>query len=150
MRRNKCSNFVNLQFYFLNTTVAFGYRSPSASANLLSGNGAAAGSTSPGQGRSLRDYDEKLHVLQKENFNLKLRLFFLEEKSTTTVGGGGGSGGSGAGGASTKSSEDETLFKQNVDLKVNKTSQSAILLSRKPKIQCEIVDDTTMELYFRF
>lgn len=99
----------NVQFEFVRFTVAFGYRSPSSSANLLSsGNVAAAGSTSPGQGRSLRDYDEKLHALQKENFNLKLRLFFLEEKSTTTVGGGG----------SNKTNDDDSLFKQNVDLKV--------------------------------
>lgn len=102
--------FKFIQFQFIRFAVAFGYRSPSSSTNLLSGgNVAAAGSTSPGQGRSLRDYDEKLHVLQKENFNLKLRLFFLEEKSTTTVGGGG----------SNKTSDDDTLFKQNVDLKVD-------------------------------
>lgn len=99
--------------------VAFGYRSPSASTNLLpSGNVVAAGNTSPGQGRSLRDYDEKLHALQKENFNLKLRLFFLEEKSPTTVGGGG----------STKNSEDDTLFKQNVDLKVRRTGTATSLI----------------------
>lgn len=101
-----------LFFFLIEFAVAFGYRSPSSTANLLpGGNGAGAGSTSPGQGRSLRDYDEKLHVLQKENFNLKLRLFFLEEKTTTNTAGGGGGG-------TSKASDDETLFKQNVDLKV--------------------------------
>lgn len=79
-----------------------GYRSPS-SLNLHAGNGAVAGNTSPGQGRSLREYDEKLNALQKENFNLKLRLFFLEEKTPST----GPSKG-----------DDDSLFKQNVDLKV--------------------------------
>lgn len=79
---------------------ALGYRSPS-SLNIAGSN--AAGSTSPGQGRSLREYDEKLHALQKENFNLKLRLFFLEEKTP---------------GTGLSKGEDESLFKQNVDLKV--------------------------------
>lgn len=79
-----------------------GYRSTS-SLNLHTAN-SGAGYTSPGQsqGRSLREYDEKLNALQKENFNLKLRLFFLEEKTTT-----GPSKG-----------DDESLFKQNLDLKV--------------------------------
>lgn len=49
-----------------------------------------------------------MNALQKENFNLKLRLFFLEEKGPAT---GGASGGS-------KSAEEESLFKQNIDLKV--------------------------------
>lgn len=34
------------------------------------------------EGRSLREFDEKLKSLRKENFNLKLRIFFLEERST--------------------------------------------------------------------
>lgn len=77
-----------------------GLRSPT-SFNMLAGN---PGNTSPGQGRSLRDYDEKLHALTKENFHLKLRLFFLEEKAPTTAG--------------ASKSEDDNLFKQNIDLKV--------------------------------
>lgn len=91
--------FIKNSFFFL-FTVAFGYRSPTANMNI----GANA---SPGQGRSLREYDEKLNALQKENFNLKLRLFFLEEQNPTT-------GGNGA----SKSAEEESLFKQNIDLKV--------------------------------
>lgn len=67
----------------------------------------------------MRDYDEKLHALQKENFNLKLRLFFLEEKSTTTA----------SGGATTKSGEEDTLFKQNVDLKVETVNGDFRILS---------------------
>lgn len=84
--------------------VAFGYRSPSAAHINIGG-----GNTSPGQGRSLREYDEKLNALQKENFNLKLRLFFLEENSPATGGNGNGA---------TKNAEEESLFKQNIDLKV--------------------------------
>ncbi|XP_055307658.1 CDK5 regulatory subunit-associated protein 2-like isoform X1 [Sitodiplosis mosellana] len=36
------------------------------------------------QSRSLREYDEELHNLRKENFNLKLRIFFLEGKPQGT------------------------------------------------------------------
>jgi len=32
-------------------------------------------------GRSIRDYDEKIRDLQKENFNLKLRIYFQEERA---------------------------------------------------------------------
>ncbi|XP_031627383.1 CDK5 regulatory subunit-associated protein 2-like isoform X2 [Contarinia nasturtii] len=41
------------------------------------------GMQSPSKGRSLREFDEELHTLRKENFNLKLRIFFLEEKENT-------------------------------------------------------------------
>lgn len=45
----------------------------------------ATGALSPTQGRSLREYDEKFQALRKENFNLKLRVYFLEEKSPTSL-----------------------------------------------------------------
>lgn len=64
------------------------------------------GNTSPGQGRSLREHDEQLNSLRKENFNLKLRIYFLEEKIPN----------------GTISEGSEALFKQNVDLKVNKNA----------------------------
>lgn len=89
-------------YVFLCHSDTIGFRSPT-SLSALTGVGLNGGNTSPGQGRSLREYDEKMHVLQKENFHLKLRLFFLEEKTP---------------GTGTSKSEDETLFKQNVDLKV--------------------------------
>ncbi|XP_055386817.1 centrosomin [Condylostylus longicornis] len=38
------------------------------------------GSTSPSQGRSVREFEEQMATLRKENFNLKLRIYFLEEK----------------------------------------------------------------------
>lgn len=44
----------------------------------------ATGALSPTQGRSLREYDEKFQALRKENFNLKLRVYFLEEKLPAT------------------------------------------------------------------
>lgn len=98
---------------FFIAAVTLGYRSPT-SLTLHSANsgGAGNGALSPSQGRSLREYDEKLRVLQKENFNLKLRLFFLEEKSPT------GASGNAVNGAVKAPSEDELRFKQNIDLKV--------------------------------
>jgi hypothetical protein len=31
-------------------------------------------------GRTAKEYEEQLRVLKKENFNLKLRIYFLEER----------------------------------------------------------------------
>ena len=31
-------------------------------------------------GRTMRDYDESFKEMKKENFNLKMRIFFLEER----------------------------------------------------------------------
>jgi Centrosomin N-terminal motif 1 len=67
--------------------------------------------SSPGQGRSLREIEEQLASLRKENFNLKLRIYFLEERPSSAN-------------AMTMSSCDagfgniETLTKHNIDLKV--------------------------------
>lgn len=67
------------------------------------------------QGHSLREYEEQISALRKENFNLKLRIYFLEEKPTATN-------------LLTKSSSlsnscmnmntIESISKQNIDLKV--------------------------------
>lgn len=124
---------------------AFGYRSPSsfisnatAGANSSGGNGGgtanasggsgilagttSGGNTSPGHRQSLRDYDEQLNTLRRENFNLKLRIYFLESNGTPGVVGGaagsGGGGGSGPGQSGAGDAAKEALYKQNVDLKV--------------------------------
>lgn len=60
-------------------SVGFGYRSAGGAVPSH-----ATGALSPTQGRSLREYDEKFQALRKENFNLKLRVYFLEEKLPTT------------------------------------------------------------------
>merc|ERR1719273_1151732 len=52
-------------------------------------------------GRTMRDYDETFKEMKKENFNLKLRIFFLEERM-----GLGGNGGR------------EELARENLELKV--------------------------------
>lgn len=38
------------------------------------------GSPASNQGCSVREQDEKMAALRKENFNLRLRIYFLEEK----------------------------------------------------------------------
>lgn len=77
-------------------TDAMGYRSPPFNMPLT------GGSTSPGQGRSIREHDEQLNALRKENFNLKLRIYFMEEKNAS---------------ANVPESS-EAYLKENVDLKV--------------------------------
>lgn len=37
-------------------------------------------------GRTVKEYEEQLRVLKKENFNLKLRIYFLEERMTRRPG----------------------------------------------------------------
>ncbi|XP_033227702.1 centrosomin isoform X3 [Belonocnema kinseyi] len=59
--------------------------------------GSAAGIV--GSGRTLKEYEDKLCALQKENFNLKLRIYFLEERMGIT-------------------SADEDAIKKNIELKV--------------------------------
>lgn len=44
------------------------------------GDGGSSGSGGVGYGRSMKEYEDQLSNLKKENFNLKLRIFFLEER----------------------------------------------------------------------
>ena len=78
---------------------------------LVSGaNARSPGKTSPtgvigardgaGVGRTMKEYEDQLETLKKENFNLKLRIYFLEERMGIT-------------------SADENAIKKNIELKVN-------------------------------
>lgn len=87
-----------------------GLRSPSLS--MAQGTGGLA--SSPGHGRSLRDYEDKLSALRKDNFNLKLRIYFLEEKLTSVTNNHQSADGT------------ENFFKQNIDLKVSKIARLLI------------------------
>ncbi|XP_073812662.1 phosphodiesterase 4D interacting protein centrosomin isoform X7 [Musca autumnalis] len=79
-----------------------GYRSPCVSLQQP-----FQGSTSPaGQGRSVREFEEQMATLRKENFNLKLRLYFIEESIP------------GYQQASNSSEGQETLMKQLIDARV--------------------------------
>jgi hypothetical protein len=51
-------------------------------------------------GFCVKEYEEEMQSLKKENFNLKLRIYFLEEKNPNIPEGA------------------ENLYKQNIDLKV--------------------------------
>lgn len=84
-----------------------GFRSPSMSA--------LAGQTSPAQGRSLREYEEQMSALRKENFNLKLRIYFLEENAGLTA---GHATSPTTADGNTSGGTPESLIKQNIDLKV--------------------------------
>lgn len=53
------------------------------------------------KGFCVKEFEEKLQSLRKENFNLKLRIYFLEEKNPNIPVGA------------------ETLYKENIDLKVS-------------------------------
>ena len=53
-------------------------------------------------GKSMKEYDESFKEMKKENFNLKLRIFFLEERL----------------GLGKKTNADE-LLASNMDLKVD-------------------------------
>ncbi|XP_065366562.1 centrosomin isoform X2 [Calliphora vicina] len=76
-----------------------GYRSPCVSLQPYQG------STSPAaQGRSVREFEEQMATLRKENFNLKLRLYFIEESIP--------------GYKQANSSSEDTLMKQLIDTKV--------------------------------
>lgn len=66
--------------------------------------------SSPGQGRSLREFEEQMASLRKENFNLKLRIYFLEEKPSSSA-----NSNSCYGSVESLGS----INKRNIDLKVN-------------------------------
>lgn len=114
------------------------------------------GSTSPaGQGRSVREFEEQMANLRKENFNLKLRLYFIEESIP------------GYKQANNPSSED-TLMKQIIDSKVememlrkelqekqNLLKEAAQAMNQMEKIQKEtelkyqqIVDELSQKLQY--
>lgn len=58
-----------------------------------------SGRMSPVRGRTVKEYDQQLSELKKENFSLKLRIYFLEERMQQKCG-------------------DNDVFKMNIELKV--------------------------------
>ncbi|XP_073812665.1 phosphodiesterase 4D interacting protein centrosomin isoform X10 [Musca autumnalis] len=91
-----------LQDVTMDNPYGVGYRSPCVSLQQP-----FQGSTSPaGQGRSVREFEEQMATLRKENFNLKLRLYFIEESIP------------GYQQASNSSEGQETLMKQLIDARV--------------------------------
>lgn len=68
------------------------------------GGGGGGGGGGVGYGRTMKEYEDELSSLKKENFQLKLRIYFLEEKNPARSG---------------ISSSDEDVIKTNVELKVD-------------------------------
>ena len=60
------------------------------------------GKVSPLRGRTMKEYEEQLASLKKENFSLKLRIYFLEEQI----------------GQKYDKEDNEQLYKTNIKLKV--------------------------------
>ncbi|CAK9816412.1 CDK5 regulatory subunit-associated protein 2 [Anthophora quadrimaculata] len=65
-----------------------------------------------GIGRTMKEYEDQLEALKKENFNLKLRIYFLEERMGIT-------------------SADENAIKKNIELKVEIESLRKELLEKQ-------------------
>lgn len=63
-----------------------------------------AANLSPPQGHCVKEYEEHMANLKKENFNLKLKIYFLEEKHPERQNPANG---------------EENYFKENIDLKVD-------------------------------
>ncbi|XP_076278704.1 phosphodiesterase 4D interacting protein centrosomin isoform X2 [Lasioglossum baleicum] len=63
-------------------------------------------------GRTMKDYEDQLEALKKENFNLKLRIYFLEERMGIT-------------------SVDENAIKKNIELKVENESLRKELVEKQ-------------------
>ncbi|XP_017766897.1 PREDICTED: centrosomin isoform X1 [Eufriesea mexicana] len=95
---------------FRNTNMPLQDITMSQTLPLMKGaNARSPGKTSPtgvigtrdgaGIGRTMKEYEDQLEALKKENFNLKLRIYFLEERMGIT-------------------SADENAIKKNIELKV--------------------------------
>lgn len=84
---------------FFPRIASFDCRPPSLFGSSATGSG---GNTSPNHRTSLRDQEEQLQALKKDNFNLKLRIYFLEDTASKMPNEG-----------------KEALCKQIVDLKVS-------------------------------
>lgn len=60
------------------------------------------GKVSPLRGRTMKEYEEQLAALRKENFALKLRIYFLEERVDKKG----------------EKEDKEQLYRTNIELKV--------------------------------
>lgn len=65
------------------------------------------GKVSPLRGRTMKEYEEQLAALRKENFALKLRIYFLEERVDKKG----------------EKEDKEQLYRTNIELKVGEDSR---------------------------
>ncbi|XP_059092691.1 golgin subfamily A member 4-like isoform X4 [Tigriopus californicus] len=88
---------------------------PGKSISLGSGSIGAGSTTSINtSGRTVKEYDDGMRELKKENFNLKLRIYFLEER----LGGGKVSSKESNGKQRPPASKQEDIAQSNMDLKI--------------------------------
>lgn len=74
--------------------------------------GVIAARDGTGLGRTMKEYEDQLEALKKENFNLKLRIYFLEERMGIT-------------------SPTENAIKKNIELKVELESLRKELIEKQ-------------------
>ncbi|XP_064650443.1 myomegalin-like isoform X3 [Lineus longissimus] len=75
---------------------------------------AHSGRMSPVRARTMKEYDQQIADLKKENFSLKLRIYFLEERVQQQFDG-----------------DSEALFKTNINLKVETESMKKELMDKQ-------------------
>ncbi|XP_013384571.1 myomegalin, partial [Lingula anatina] len=74
---------------------------------------ASSGRMSPVRARTMKEYDQQLATLKKENFSLKLRIYYLEEQMKQRFG------------------DHEDVFKTNIELKVEVESLKKDLMDKQ-------------------
>jgi hypothetical protein len=70
------------------------------------------GKTSPIRGHTMKEYEDQMSQLKKENFNLKLRIYFLEERM----------------GHMSSADDKEDPIKKNIELKVTCSFSSRVFI----------------------
>ena len=100
-----------LRHSFSNPGTAGRSRGGGGSGGLFGAATSGGGGTPGGSGsaRTVREYDESMRELRKENFNLKLRIYFLEERLGST---------SSSRAAAMAGTDKEEMAKANTNLKV--------------------------------
>ncbi|XP_045195387.2 putative leucine-rich repeat-containing protein DDB_G0290503 isoform X2 [Mercenaria mercenaria] len=86
----------------------------------------STGRMSPVRGRTMKEYDQQLGELKKENFNLKLRIYFMEERMNTKF-------------------NEEDVIKHNIELKVEMENYKKDLVEKQALLEkaSETIDTLT-------
>ncbi|XP_058799122.1 centrosomin isoform X2 [Phymastichus coffea] len=96
----------------MDQTVVNGISAKSPGKSSPIGGGMGGGQGIVGAGRTMKECEDQLGALRKENFNLKLRIYFLEERMGIT-------------------SADEDAIKKNIELKVENESLRKELIEKQ-------------------
>lgn len=109
----RCKRVINEFKFNSRTLVSGGNAAPYGTSSVGTKDGTSmaglagwsGGSGGGGVGRTMKEYEDLLGSLQKENFNLKLRIYFLEEQAGI-------------------SQTDQDVVKKNIELNVSLCSDS--------------------------